>query len=377
VLLLGHRLSQPVTLDEAGKIAVLFMVNDIENNQESLWTKNTKIYNMVTVRDNTDNVTGYVFELKDKEKYNGYIIISGNYDNNLIHEYSYTSKPLFYSSNIKDFDSVLYTSPLEFYMVKSGKTYTIDGKLVDSKKLSNKFKHDKNKYEKNKILIDLIHQDKLFDLNDWICGYSGQISGETGYGGIYDPYTYVNDKYGPGWVLYSIKTVSGVTPHLMSEFEYNANNCSLTAITTIFEYYRNTGFTRIPSTVLLYADVRSSATSHGYTPSTGTLPTVIDNIVNDLWLKYSYNWIGINDYWQTFSDVKTEIDNNRPLIASFVSGYYTSHSVTVVGYRVYINYPQDDVQFLKVYDGWTTSDRYIDWYAMDSAGSFTKIMPNY
>ena len=131
-------------------------------------------------------------------------------------------------------------------------------------------------------------------------GYSGQISGESGYGGIYDPYAYVNNRYGTGWTLSSL-TYLNVTPRLQNDLD--AANCTLTAITTVFDYQRSRGESGIPSSIsTLYNNVRSIAYGYGYTYNGGTNPAYADDIVTDLWHQYGHSTgRGNNDYLLSLS----------------------------------------------------------------------------
>ncbi|MBR2477120.1 MAG: C39 family peptidase, partial [Clostridia bacterium] len=203
----------------------------------------------------------------------------------------------------------------------------------------------------------------------------GQIPDETGYGGIYNPYDYVNDKYGNGWEETDTETLSPDTQKfLMNDLERNVNNCTLVSITRIFAYHRdNNGKTNIPDNETLYNDIKEIAESHGYNGEDGTFPTKIDNIIDDALKKYGYEGEGKNIYLWDFNTVKQEIDAGRPLLFNIPFGYYENHTVTVVGYK---EYSRDGFlfsrtrKFIEVYDGWTNSKRFID-YKLINFGSFS------
>ena len=101
------------------------------------------------------------------------------------------------------------------------------------------------------------------------------------------------------------------------------------------------------------------------------------DIVDDLWDKYNYTGYGSNTYTWTYSTYTTEVTNNRPALINITFGYYADHSVTLVGYRTYTKSLSTDKGFLKVYDGWTTANRYIDYasYNISTTASITKIFP--
>lgn len=369
-----------IDVDNAGKIAVWFIANNIGKSIDCTWGQNTRISKIVNLYDEKNNITGFSFELKDGEIDNGYIVVSGDSETSIIKEYAFSGKPLFYNIGDDTFDKVYFTAPFEYFVEKNKKITSLKKKDVEFKNISNKFKHNSKKAEDNKKFITKAKEDKDFKLNEWMCGYQGQISGQSGYGGITDPYTYVNDRYGTGW-SYNSGNFLSATAHLMSEFESNANNCTLTAITTCFEYQRSIGQSGIPSsTSTLYTDVQTIAKNYGYTASAGTDPTYADDIVTDLWHKYNHSTgRGNNDYVCTWSTVTSEIDQNRPFLTNIAFGYYANHTITVTGYCVYTrNWYDNNKEFLRVFDGWTTSTRYIDWDVLSYStfGSFTKVFPS-
>ena len=203
----------------------------------------------------------------------------------------------------------------------------------------------------------------------------GQITGECGYGGIYDTSAYVNDKYKNGWVSSNWGTLEPNVPKfLMKDLETDANNCVLTAITRIFAYYRdNYGKDSIPDDATLYSDIKAIAEGYGYSNETGTFPTKINNIINDTFKKYGYEGEGKSIYVWDFNTVKTEIDAGRPLLFNIAFGYYGDHTVSVVGYSEFTRsngWFRETKRFIKVYDGWTQSNRYID-YDLINIGSFS------
>nr|WP_305121004.1 C39 family peptidase [Saccharibacillus sp. JS10] len=174
---------------------------------------------------------------------------------------------------------------------------------------------------------------------------------------------------------------ASIKPHIQQNFEPNfpgVNNCSMSVITTIFEYYRNIGYTNINSSLSgLYSDVRTIGVKYGYTPLDGTSPTKMNNIVNDVWKKYGYSGTGSNQYLYSFDTFTAEIDNRRPAMFNLAYGYYSNHSITVVGYREFKKTEANKARFLKEFDNWTTNDRYVDYNSLteSTVGSVTLIRP--
>ncbi|MCI8955657.1 MAG: DNRLRE domain-containing protein [Eubacterium sp.] len=214
--------------------------------------------------------------------------------------------------------------------------------------------------------------------------YSGQESGAYGYGGITDCRKYLVDRYGGTIKLYSCRNLTMPT-FTMREIENNAQNCTLVAITRMFKYYLWQGYKKIDSSnSKIYNKVKKVAKNYGYTNKGGTGPTKINNIVDKVADNYGYGKSkckGIYVLWNFNKEVKKEIDAGRPVIMNIATGYYRNHSVTVCGYNIYRK--QQTIRKIKyytyyymitVYDGWTSSFRYIDYNAFSKYhfGSFNK-----
>ncbi|MFD1956653.1 hypothetical protein ACFSL6_21330 [Paenibacillus thailandensis] len=124
----------------------------------------------------------------------------------------------------------------------------------------------------------------------------------------------------------------------------------------------------IPNTASsIYADVLVEAKNHGYTTSSGTPPTNIDNIIEDSFSGWGYGGNATNEYVWGFSTFVNEIDNERPLLYNLGTCYYKNHTVSVFGYKEY-----DVAKFLMVKDNWSTSTRYIHYQQMiNEFGSVT------
>ncbi|WP_114298009.1 C39 family peptidase [Anaerobacterium chartisolvens] len=159
----------------------------------------------------------------------------------------------------------------------------------------------------------------------------------------------------------------------------NSNNCSLTALATIFEYHKNYGgCSSLPSGfTAIYKDIHTIAKDKGWwTSSGGTDPTYIDDIATAMFKKYNYtNGRGNNDYVLDWNVAKSQIDQGRPFVFNMANDYYANHSVCVFAYCAYKKSGKSDVCFLKVADGWSTGSRYIDWNQFVGFGSWTKVLP--
>ena len=196
---------------------------------------------------------------------------------------------------------------------------------------------------------------------------------EHGYRGIYDLTAYINYAHGSGWTLSKRVTLEpDIQNFLMSELEAGVGNCTLTALTRVFAYYRDTeGKVNIPNNKTLYNDIKSIAEGYGYSDG-GTSPTKINNIINDVFAKYGYAGKGSSSYIPWLLTALDELDNGRPILMNIAFGYYAKHTVTVVGYSVFTR-DDEAIIFLKVHGGWSKGNRYIDWQTYATLFSFSMV----
>ena len=194
------------------------------------------------------------------------------------------------------------------------------------------------------------------------------------YSGIYDPVTYLSNRYG-GTITEKSRKILSLDSFLMSDIN-NGGICSKAAVTRVLLYYAQK-YNKIPNNrTTIYNKVRSFD-SHDYTD-----PWYIDDLAQKTLLAYGYSkassW---NVYvWSFKGEVKNEIDNGYPVILSMANGYYYNHTVTVIGYIIYnqkVNHwygtTNKEYPMIVVYDGWDRKYMYIDYNAFLGFGSFTKI----
>lgn len=346
---------------------------------KSEWSKATRLSKITTLYDENDNPSGYSFELKADNTDTGYVIVSATDVEDVIKEYAYHGQPLFYENTAGQIDKVYFTGPLDYAVLKDGKLFDPYGKPVERQNLKSHFGKSNNADGLATSLLAKIRSKGVVPIDTWYAGYAGTDSNAYGYGGITDPYAFVNDKYGSGWTLSTSKTISGVTPHLLSEWSDN-NNCTLGAITTVFEYWRGKGYFNIPQSVsTLYADVKAKAVALGaWSASTGTNPFLADDVVTAVWAQYNYpHGTGSNINVWTYSSFTSQVDNNRPAVINIHDGYYEDHSVTLFGYQTYTKPYNTSKGFLQVYDGWKTYSRYISFadFAYSTLSNITTVVP--
>jgi len=248
---------------------------------------------------------------------------------------------------------------LEYYINESGYFYDLNEKSVVPGQVKKIQRNDEKAVVYNKKLKELIADSYMGK------EYSGQLEGYA----ISDHIAYMADRYTNynyerGYSLNGFKGLD------MDNFGGD-NDCTLVSITAVANWYRSI-YPNIPNdTSDIYRDVLEIGKKHGYTTKSGTNPTIIDNIVEDVFKKWGYTVEASNTYIWTFNTFVEQINqpNYNPLLFNIATGYYASHTVTVIGYRDF-----DVADFLLVKDNWSTSTRYIHWQQMwNEVGSVTVI----
>ncbi|MFZ3591075.1 hypothetical protein ACOI1C_17930 [Bacillus sp. DJP31] len=352
---------------DAADIALLFVLNNM--NEENNWDKSTKVAEVHTLYNLEGLVTGYTFELMTKGEYSGYITISSRLDEMPIQEYSYESLPVFEEKVQPELleeirkdkkDKLIYNGPLEYFVLVDGKHIDMDKKEVkDLTKINKKLQKAKNNVDVEKINRNM----KRLIKDSYMGGeYNGQLEGYA----ISDRFAFMSDRWG-SYNWQNSDFLSSYTGLDMNNYG-SSNDCVVVAITTVANWYDDHGKPNIPnSTYDIYKDVLVKAKTHGYTPSGGTNPTVIDNIIEDSFRTWGYSVNASNTYAWSYSTFTNEINANRPVLFNIGSGYYAAHTVSVFGYVEY-----DVANFLQVKDNWTTATRYIHWGSMwNGIGSVT------
>ncbi len=143
------------------------------------------------------------------------------------------------------------------------------------------------------------------------------------------------------------------------------NNCTITALYNLTQFYKSIGYSKIPSNgTARYRNIRVQAVNLGYTSKNGLSVRKIDNLVENTWRRaFGYtSGDGNNDYLWSFSSAISELNAERPFLLSLASGYYYNHTVAVRGYKIYKNKRTGEkYTFLVLSDGWSDTDRYLAW----------------
>jgi hypothetical protein len=215
---------------------------------------------------------------------------------------------------------------------------------------------------------------------------NGQDVNFSGYGGIEDLAAYLSIEYGPGWSVLSSMTIPDIDPFTQDILEPGAPNCTLVSITRVMKYHREHGFQKIASELDdIYEVVRDVGVSHGYDPGkSGILrdlfvytPFEIDNMVHETWKRFQYlGGYGRNAYFLKWKTIMKQLGLGHPLLMNIAFGDYKGHTVTVTGYAAYVRKGSFAKRFVQVFDGWSSSIRYLDWKKLGLIpASITKIIP--
>lgn len=207
--------------------------------------------------------------------------------------------------------------------------------------------------------------------------YAGQSG--SGYGQISTPATYLKSRYGGTWTLstFSQLPMPNFTMQTIDDLAPSSGHCIPTAVTRGFAHARNNkGFTKITTgNQQLFKEVRVVSVKNGFKngncSTCGVAPNRIEQIIERVgddqgYPKTDSKWIGVFSWSNT---VKSSIRERNPLILTFVRGTYGSHGVTVFGWAEYKSDKGKTARLLKVYDGWTSSVRYVDFDAFTTVGS--------
>jgi hypothetical protein len=284
-----------------------------------------------------------------------------------------------------EFSDSYYLSEGEFYFAKADNYTMLSGGSIPSDEFNELLmERKKSLYNFTEELLASIELDTVSMVNNIAYltnvekedlmlekSYNGQDSSAYGYGGINNITNYLKDRYG-GTVSYSSGKMLSMNNFTMKDLG-DGSICTLTSITRILKYYYDQGYTKIDSSRdSIFKKVKAKAKKYGFTEKSGTFPTKINNIVQDVLRDYGYKKSYSNGvYVWTFSgQVKKEIDANRPVIMNIARGYYGNHSVTVDGYKIYKTSKKillatvtKTHNMIGVYDGWTSGQRYIDYEA--------------
>ena len=366
----------PIQLSERGAsiVGLTFVKSQIDSGIDTSWNYNTRIYRTTPIYDLNDDITGYTFYLKDDDTEKGYITVSSSSEHSLIKEFSDEGDPVYEKVFNEDTDKVINTGGLDYYVEKEGDVLTrVDGNIMDENDIIVLDKLDEERQTLNESILKEIFGEQY--------GQEYSITANTPGTAITNPVTYLQNVYGSGWTNHSYSNLmeGKLTGHLVGQTS-TANDCVLVASSTILEYYKNyKGKTALGNYWGIYytgVQVLSENPSY-YSPSSGIGVAYISAYVKKVLAKYGYTWTVSSTYNMSLSSMKSQITNERPILVNIgtLNHYYYNHTVAAYAWTRFNGPSGGYVTFFKIYDGWSTSPRYVDVNSLGSLYTATKIVP--
>lgn len=207
--------------------------------------------------------------------------------------------------------------------------------------------------------------------------YKGQLSGYVVERSIE---TYLADRYGGSWISFQNSSVTPApTPLLINAIKQDRGGCSITALTSIFLWMKQTqNLMQLPALPdQMYETISQTAHGHGFRQNSGkTNPFRITAIIRLIWRQSGNLGRGKSYLMASRRRMVWLSDQNLPYLCNIAFGHYKFHTVTVTGYQLWQRKSGGrNIQrlLLEVQDGWTTAPRYLDVRAMRCllSGSFT------
>ncbi|MCX8131431.1 MAG: Spi family protease inhibitor [Clostridia bacterium] len=380
----------------ASKAAVYFMLNDIVYNNESGWDNSCKISSVTPLYGLDEDVTTYVFNISKGSQPKGYIVVAANTEMNPVVEFSYSAKSPIenleaYTNGNSKQKKLHYLGNLNYFSEYENNDLVSDyGEKQSKDKVKKFFNVNKSDKANNKQIWGNILKANDSVLKDFFVGDNG--NGEV----ISDPAIYLQNTWNSAATYFkdssNTKLLDYVGNWLQKDYETSdgvgkttgsgVNNCTLSSLSNIFIYFSANGWTKVPlDKSAIYSKVRAEAVSLGYTPSGGLGVTKNNNLVTNSWKAFGYtNGSGSTSYTWSFSSIRSEIDNNKPVLFSLASGQYYNHTVAVRGYTKYKTLYQGTIasythDFYVVHDNWNSGDRYIYATTSTLVGAATYITP--
>ena len=167
--------------------------------------------------------------------------------------------------------------------------------------------------------------------------------------------------------------IQNIVSHLQAHYGLEGD-CTLTSILTCVKFWDPVD----RDTDLVYNQIEGIANKYFYNGNTyGTIPIFIKTIFSKVLKFFGINKTVKQAYFKNigfnFKTIKKQIDNNTPVILSLYNDgrdYYESHTVTIVGYIVYI-VDGKEIPLLEVLDNWYYYGSIIDYSAMSIISEIT------
>lgn len=361
----------------AQKIATNFVISRAHaEDTDEVFPVPFKVIKDETLYDLDDEITAYKFNVVDiNGDYSGYVITGAKTDVAPIIEYSCSEVDSFIDvatetiSENGDDVKLYYDGGLDYYIEKSDdagkKLFDVSAK----KELSASKAELKTAKQKSRSVGESVNFEK-----EWDNALGAASNPPTN--------TYISDplNHESGYTGYTMKYIAGATANmyrLMSSFSNGCGyHCGPTAATNLcILNYKLNGKTAL----MTESWDKTFTTLHSLAGCdcgpNGTYDNVLTTAIKTYGVNCGYSsTTSTRDTTPTVTEMKNSIYNNVPQILLVNGhGYYGNHYVLTVGVEQY-NYTNGTTTYFRVIDGWSTSQRYINF---DSSYMTSTITDNF
>lgn len=356
--------SPPITENVAFVLAAMFVAG---NTDCTVWDDRTQFDSITPLYDEDDSIEAYCLSLVNEDNPNGYIVVSANFDNPLIIEFSdeaalyasnasVTEEPVEINAVSSERERIYYYGPLDYSTEK--RTIEFDAKAADSAESVRSADTTNSMALVNAISNTLSSIPNVATTDDGLP--------------IVNPISYIQ-QYFPGWT-YSNYDYNNLDPNYQRIEQYrisHTNACVSYATAAVIHYWRPSwAYTDIVSQCLsTHSEMWPNATD--YTVPLGSTSSFVRNVLDSYSLTH---WNTGSVYFNTWENGKEQIDLGNPFIMCLATGGgYQAHAVTVFAWTIF-EVSNGDLtgyqNFFKIQDGYTTSSRYICTSTLEDVTDF-------
>lgn len=344
------------TMSSAKEIAKVHLREVVEQgDQIGTWNTKTKVENGIPLCNTEEEICAYVFQLKNKKKDAGYIVVGGNDEQPPIIEYATSGK--FCADNLKDDEYIIFDGFLNYYKAKedSNKVVELHDESIQKKKHDIKIMLKKEKGS---------YKDEWENLDEQTTAYKSSSAPNTN-ASIKTPGNYESGYTSVKYV--DVPAATYVFYFTVASFPGYAGHCVPTAATNLLYYWHERKYwTLIDGTwentfakLYRYMDT----TPDGGT-GPGQIPWGLNRYLEEINVHNANIWVYYDPTW---SQLKEEIEGGAPFIYG-IPDYDgdDGHAVLALGYAEYKYSSKQSAtgnnysRYLRVADGaYKEADRFV------------------
>lgn len=349
----GAEVSAPRTQDQIQAINKINVAKYAISFVDSMYeAQNFEAGNVITLYSENNGISGYCIDIMNGNEHNGYVVVKFSNNEPVVSEYAVESgiknpyTQIIENSNLSNENLVFYSVGSNEYQILDEQKNVVYGFGKDTIS-ENKFKEYKKEIQVEKQSTQMTidngsHKEKVVNYSDLDAGsiISDSFKGSSK-SGYTIPVASTMSYYGTAAVKSIGKTYA----------------CSVVAVSNMMKYYRQRGFTKIPSSLsAMYSTLWNYAgtNSKGQTQN-GNEPKAAKRYLESLGYICSYK----SYIYTSYSFFVNDLKNGKPCIFTYgtiSNGQQSGHAVFVVGYVETTAY-----QYLHIADGWNTYLRFINF----------------